>query len=324
MSQRQQLERIYEIDRQIREGLYPKAEDIMEALGCSRRVVFNDREFMVNRLHAPIEYDRERGGWYYTNPDFTLPNIMVEEGELLAFLLSIEIAERHFGTALENSLRSAIDKIATRIKGPIAVDMEKLRSRYTVAKPTTSDINEAVLLDFYRAAQNQHPIRMNYYTNSRGEWNERTINPHHLYQENGAWYVFGFDHLRQGMRNFHLGRIDRWEVLDETFEVELDFSAEEWMANSFDGIRGEKPEYVEIWFDAYQARWIRERRWPDGYEIEELPDGELLLRFQTGGLDGVKRWVMQYGSQAELREPRSLREEIVQELRLSLERYEEK
>jgi predicted DNA-binding transcriptional regulator YafY len=62
MSQRQQLERIFEIDRQIRAGLYPKAEDIAAKLECSRRVIFEDRRFMVDRLAAPIEYNREKGG----------------------------------------------------------------------------------------------------------------------------------------------------------------------------------------------------------------------------------------------------------------------
>ena len=108
MSQRQQLERIFEIDRRIKAGEYPNADRLAGSLEVSRRVIFKDREFMVNRLGAPIEYDRERGGWYYTNKIWTLPNIMVSEGELLAFFLSVEVARRYIGTALEESLRSAV------------------------------------------------------------------------------------------------------------------------------------------------------------------------------------------------------------------------
>ena len=47
MSQRQQLERIMEIDRRIRNGDYPNAESMAEILEVSRRVIFNDREFMI-------------------------------------------------------------------------------------------------------------------------------------------------------------------------------------------------------------------------------------------------------------------------------------
>ncbi|MDM8529380.1 hypothetical protein QUF58_14390 [Anaerolineales bacterium HSG24] len=52
MSQALRLERIFEIDRQIRAGLYPKAEDLMEQFECGRRVIFKDRAFMIDRLKA--------------------------------------------------------------------------------------------------------------------------------------------------------------------------------------------------------------------------------------------------------------------------------
>lgn len=323
MSQRQQLERIFEIDRQIRAGLYPKAEDIAAKFECGRRVIFNDREFMVERLGAPIEFDREKGGWYYTDSTWVLPNTMVNEGELLAFLLSIEVAQRHLGSTLESSLQSAIEKIAKSVKGPVAVDLEHLRSYYSVAEPITSATNEQALLDLYQAAQEQRQVRMNYYTNSRGEWNVRTVNPHHLYYENDSWYLFAFDHMRGEMRNFHLGRIDRWEVLSERFERKSGFSVEDWMGQAFRGIRGGEPVGVAIWFDEYQARWIRERNWPEGHEITELPAGDLVLRFETGGLEGVKMWVMQFGAQAEVLEPPELRQSVADELWQALKNYSE-
>ena len=58
MSQRQQLERLMAIDRSIRDDEYPNADRLAKRLEVSRRVIFNDREFMINRLGAPIEFDR--------------------------------------------------------------------------------------------------------------------------------------------------------------------------------------------------------------------------------------------------------------------------
>lgn len=60
MSQRQQLERIMVIDRSIRGGEYPNADRLAARMEVSRRVIFNDRDFMINRLGAPIENDRGR------------------------------------------------------------------------------------------------------------------------------------------------------------------------------------------------------------------------------------------------------------------------
>jgi predicted DNA-binding transcriptional regulator YafY len=177
------------------------------------------------------------------------------------------------------------------------------------------------LLDLYKAAQERRQVQMNYFSNSRGEWNVRTVNPHHLYYENDSWYLFAFDHLRGEMRNFHLGRIEWWEVLEKRFERSPGFSVDDWMGQAFQGIRGKEPMPVVIRFDEYQARWIRERAWPPGHEIEELADGGLILHFETGGLEGVKQWVMQYGRHAEVLGPPELRQMVAEALRLAMAKY---
>ena len=53
MSQRQQLERIMDIDRSHRDKAYPNADRLAKTLEVSRRVIFNDRYFLINRLGAP-------------------------------------------------------------------------------------------------------------------------------------------------------------------------------------------------------------------------------------------------------------------------------
>lgn len=322
MSQRQQLERLMEIDRQIRAGLYPNAERIAQKLEVSKRVIYLDKAFMVNRLGAPIELDRERGGWYYLNLTWALPTLFVNEGELMAFFLSVEVAHRYLGTAYETPLRSAISRLAKSLGNPVQVNLEELREHYTFAAPATPHVNEQLLVEVHRAIQRQLQVRMRYYTASRDEWSERTVNPHHLYNMRGDWYLFAYDQNRQEMRNFHLGRVDWWQVLADGFERVPNFSPGEWMSRAFQTERGGELENVAIRFDAYQARWIRERRWHETQQaLEDLPDGGVVLRFRSGGLDEVKRWVMQYGPHAEVLEPPHLRQAVAEELRQAAEKY---
>lgn len=310
MSQRQQLERIFEIDRQIRAGEYPNADRLAEKLEVSRRVIFKDREFMVERLFAPIEYHHEEKGWYYKDETWVLPNLMVSEGELLALFLSVEIARRYIGTALEETLRSAVEKIAQNIKGPVSVDLETLRKHYTFAAPALAAVDEQALMDLHHAIAEKRRVWMQYYTASRDEHTERTVSPYHLYNIHGDWYLIAYDDRRKDFRVFSVGRMEDWRVLSETFERDPGFSIREWMGSAFQTERGGEVLEVVLRFDAQQARYIRERRWHETQSIEELPSGGLILRFQTGGLGEVKRWVMQYGGHVEVLEPASLREAI--------------
>jgi hypothetical protein len=56
MPKRDQLRRILEIDRRVRSGEYPHPETLAVELEVARRVIFNDRAYMLNVLGAPLEY----------------------------------------------------------------------------------------------------------------------------------------------------------------------------------------------------------------------------------------------------------------------------
>lgn len=323
MSQRQQLERIYEIDRRIRAGEFPNALSLAKILEVGKRVIYNDRTFMVDRLGAPLAYDHEHGGWFYTNSAWALPNVMVTEGELLAFLVSVEIASRYIGTALEPALRSAVDKISKGIKAPVSVSLESMRSVYTFASPALTNANETILLELSQAIQNDKKVWMGYFTASRGDHTERTIAPYHLYNIHGDWYLIAFDDLRGEIRNFLVSRIESLKILPETFQRDLSFSIENWMGQAFQTERGDLPVEVKIWFDAFQARYIRERRWHATQTIENLPDKSLILTYRTSGLEEVKRWVLQYGAHAKVLVPDVLRQAVKEEVERLNNRYSE-
>lgn len=323
MSQRQQLERIFEIDRQIRDGRYPNAQQLAATLEVSSRVIFLDRQFMVDRLGAPIQFDRRRGGWYYANSSYALPSVMVTEGELLAFFLSVEIAQRSLGKSMEQDLRSAVTKISANLKGPVTVDLGLLKTHYTFAMPAISTVNEKLLMDIHTAIRENRQMHIYYYTASRNAHTDRVVDPYHLYNLHGDWYLIGYDHLRGAFRNFLAGRIEKWVMLDDTFQPSPGFDIDTWMGQAFQAERGDETAHVVICFDAYQARYIKERRWHESQQIEDLPDGGLILRFSSGGLNEVKRWVMQYGDHAEVIAPEELRKEVIGEVQKMVRRYQQ-
>jgi predicted DNA-binding transcriptional regulator YafY len=322
MSQRQQLERIMEIDRRIRQGEYPNADRMAALLEVSRRVIYNDRVFMIYRLGAPIEFDRERGGWYYTDQTWILPGMMVTEGELLAFFLSMEIAKRFIGTDLESPLRSAVDKIARVVKGPVSVDTNVLRSHVTFSGPASLVMNEQARIDLHDAIRNRQQVWMRYFTAGRGELTERTVLPYHLHNFQGDWFLIAYDTLRADYRIFLIGRIEKWQVLRETFERDEDFSPADWIGNAFQVHGGDEVVDVSIWFSPEKAQFIRERQWHPSQHIEEREDESLVLHLQTAGLVEIKHWVLQFGRGAEVLAPASLRETCLAEISAMLGRYQ--
>jgi predicted DNA-binding transcriptional regulator YafY len=321
MSQRQQLERFFEIDRQIRAGMFPNAKSLAEELEVGPRVIFVDRKFMLERLNAPIENDRKRGGWFYSDQTWILPNVMVNEGELLAFFLSVEVAQRYLGTTFQEPLLSAVSKMSQTIRGSVLVDLETLRTNYTFVPPPIVTVDAKTLLALHHAIQEHWQVEILYYAATRDEEKMRVCDPYHLYNVGGNWYVIAFDHLRNGIRTFHIGRIKSWRTLKSKFVIPPEFSIKDWVSGAFQAEGGGPPVEVVVWFDEHQARWIRERQWHGTAKLEPQPDGSLILRLHTSGLGEVKRWLMQYGSHAVVMKPEGLRQEVAEEAQRMVTAY---
>ncbi len=321
MSQRQQLERVLEIDRQIRAGLYPNADRLAAELEVSRRVIFMDRQFMVERLKAPIIHDRKHGGWRYRDATWMLPSTMVSEGELLAFALGIEAARRAVGTALEAPLKSAVEKITRSLRGPVQVDLASLQRHCSFGSSSAVAVDERTLLSLLAAISESRSVRMDYFTAESNTSSRRVVDPYHLHHVNGAWYLIAFDYVRLKILTFHVGRIRSLEIKEQSFTRDPGFDAEQWLRSAFQAESGEEVVDFAIRFDDYQAVFIRDRVWHPSQRIEELPHGELILHFQSSSWGEVLRFVLQYGSHAEVLSPVELRHEVAVEVAVLNQRY---
>ncbi|HID55465.1 TPA: WYL domain-containing protein [Candidatus Poribacteria bacterium] len=310
------LERILWIDREIRAGRYPNARKVKEHFDLrSIRTAYEDRRFMIDRLGAPIGYDRIKGGWYYTEPSYSLPSLILTKSEITAFFLGEELVRRYLGTPFERPLRLALKRITRYLPEHISFDPQEMLSGIVLTGGSTVEVEAELLVDLHRAIEERRQVEIFYYTASRDELNERVVDPYHLHNIRGDWYLIAFCHKRKEVRDFLVSRIRRLKLLPYRFEMEPSFSLNEYLAKGFIAERGKEPVEVVIKFDAYQARWIRERRWHPSQEIEELPSGELILRLRVGGLEEVKRWVMGYGSHAEVLQPEDLRQRIREEIK---------
>jgi predicted DNA-binding transcriptional regulator YafY len=318
------LNRIVQMDALIRSNSYPGVAALAARFEVTERTIYNDIDYFKSTLQAPIKYSRSRGGYYYTDATWLLPSVIATEGELLAFFLGAEVARRYLGTSFEEPLRTAIAKLSRNLPEKLQVDLNQLTQHYTFQPGATANTDPLLLVALSEAITAHQPVEMTYFTASRGERNVRVIEPYHLYNVRGDWQVIAFDHLRGQFRNFAVSNIEAWEVLqDEHFTRDAAFSPDAYLAQGFLAERGDTPHLIEIWFDAYQAHYIRQRRWHATETITEHPDGAITLRFHSAALGELRRWVMGYGTHARVLAPEALRNDVIAELRAALNLYEQ-
>ena len=123
------------------------------------------------------------------------------------------------------------------------------------------------------------------------------------------------------MRDFALHRIRRVTPTTERYEIPDDFDFRKYMAGALAIEKGGKPVEVAVRFAPRQARWIRERRWHASARIQEEMGGGLVLRMMVAETSELRRWVLQFGSEAEVVFPASLRKSVADDLRRAVAAY---
>jgi|SRR5579871_655032 len=312
-------ERIYWIDARIRGGHYPNMEGVRRQFGVSRRTVYQTLRHMRTRLEAPIAYDRARGGWRYTDSTFVLPYLVLAEREVAALRRSALAAQEYLSEEDAALARLLLDNLGTALPAGERARHERVRGAIRLRGGIQSDL----LAASERAVEWRQRMRLLYYSVQRDEVNERVVRPYALLHWRGEPHLIAFCEWRQALRQFFLGRVRQWELLpgEAAYSREA-FDVDAYLARGLGVRHGEEMVTVRARFSPYQARWIRERAFHESQQIEDLPDGGLLLTVYVAGIEEVRRWLLGYGAEVEVIEPASLRAEMAKTVKRLQQIYE--
>lgn len=148
------------------------------------------------------------------------------------------------------------------------------------------------------------------------EESDRRIEPYYLIFRWSSWYVWGWCKVREDFRLFKLNRMDRLRLSEGVFDkrsVPLPDLSDERVFPG--GIQ------VKALFDG-GCKWRLVEEYGTGC-FEEQADGRLLFHADYTNKENLLTWLMTFRDQAELLEPKELREELRQALIKTLKRYQE-
>jgi len=99
---------------------------------------------------------------------------------------------------------------------------------------------------------------------------------------------------------------------EDTFAPPPGFDVEAYLRGSFGLFRG-RPVRVVLRFSREVARFVAEREWHPSQVLAPLLTGELDLTLIVPVCPELRRWILGYGKDVEVREPQSLRDAIRRE-----------
>lgn len=298
------------IHEAVRSGEYPNATKLAREFEVSTKSIQRDLAFMRDRLNLPLEYDELRWGYYYQGEVGAFPSVQISEGELFALVVAEKALQQYRGTNFERPLLSALRKISEALPDTISIQLADWDQSVSFRQRAEPVLNLQVFDTLARATARRQQLELLYRKAGKAEAERRVVDPYHLGNINGEWYLFAFDHLRGDLRTFVPARMEAVKRTGKTFQRPQKFSLEHRLRGSFGVVAGQGDYLIVIQFSGAVAGYIREKKWHDSQQLRPLPGGGVELRLRLNSLAEIERWVLSWGGHARVFQPPELCEAV--------------
>ncbi|MDE3026035.1 MAG: WYL domain-containing protein, partial [Acidobacteriota bacterium] len=283
------------------------------------RRFYSDRAELL-ALGVPLQSQRDEftGEELYTlrSEQYFLPQLDLEDDELAALQTALYLLEGKFAYA--EPLRLALQNLALGRPG-FAEAPTATAGRVEVLDPDYSPEMPGRLAKLEGAISKQRTVKFEYWSISRDEVSERSLNPFALLPDNGVWYVVGHDLDREQIRTFRVSRI-RGEIKFATrrerdFRAPKDFDIERFRGRPPWKI-GDPVGEARIEVRGDTAWWVQRAYGSTG----RLEDGDFVTEYSS--LSQLASWVLRQDGRAVPVEPDDLRRDVAASLRRVREAHE--
>jgi proteasome accessory factor C len=301
-----QLRRILRVIPEIADDHDHDIEAIAHKAGVDKDALLSDLKAVADRYGAP-------GGFIEGMQIFIGPHkVQVKSDHFLRpmGLTHAELCALELGLAVLRAERppdetAAIDRTRDRLQKVIAklpTDHEE-RSMWHAELAPKDGLPH--LDELRKALRDYRKVRIVYRRGASDEPTTRVVRLYAIVPASGMWYAVAYCETHEALRVFRMDRVEEATVLSDKYEIPLDFSVRETL-QAGKGLKAEIPSAgLKVRYSPRIARWIAER---EGVDMEK--DGSLTIEHPLADADWGIRHVLQYGPDAEVLEPATLRDEI--------------
>lgn len=297
--------RLLKLEKAIQTIPYPDVKRLMKELEVSRRTILRDLEELKIYYDAPIEYDRTRKGYYYTDETFFVKNVLISESELVAMAGILPLLERYDNTPLKDTITKVYQTISQMLPDQVQVQSSLLNKVQFISDPLPVIDNE-VFTKIFEAINLHKTISFGYRSISSREHSPHSLDPYKIYCQKGDWYVVGFCHRHNKYSTYNLSRMKDIVLLSE-FRPDPDYERKVHIDPNFGIWNNELPVFkFELIFDKSINTYILERTWHKNQECFQDDDGNVHLTFESNQLQETLYWVLHFGSAVKIINPPEL------------------
>jgi predicted DNA-binding transcriptional regulator YafY len=320
-------ERFYKIDRLLTERRGATMAALIEALGTSKATVKRDLEYLKDRLHAPIVWDRTLRAYRYDTSDaraadYKLPGLWFSAAEIHALLTMQQLLGNLGGGLLEPHIQPLMMRLEALLESRDATADEvrrRIRILYVASRPMPAAHFETVA----SAMLKRRRLRIRYRARSSDAEGWREISPQRLVHYRDNWYLDAWCHLRNALRTFALDAIGAVESLERAAKDVPERRLDAELAGGYGIFSGRRLTWARLRFTPARARWVSAEQWHPEQRGRFEADGSYLLELPYSAAHELIMDILRHGSEVEVLSPRRLRAQVHEQLSAALRRYAE-
>ena len=312
--------------QELPDGLTLKA--LADRFGVGERTIRRDLTTLINGGFPIQELTKEAHGrkrWY---SEKTVASPAFNFEEVAAFSLGYRFLAPLKNSSLVEAAKEGLQNIRKQLEQLGTQQILLLNQLLEIFRESTngwSDYSHQsdVIATLITACEDEEVTVIRYRSYAAEEEQGYTIHPYALVMQMGTLYVLGFSCKDNEMRTWKLNRITEAECLKSKFKKPKDFDIDAHRRRGFGVfVFNDKPvQKVRIKVDGVMARYVQEHDWHETQHFEEQPDGSVIVQFEVVPTRELTNWILQLGCNAEVLEPKSLRQKITEEIAKMNRRY---
>ncbi|NTV96765.1 MAG: YafY family transcriptional regulator [Thiobacillus sp.] len=315
------MQRIFKLHQILAGRRYPIPRAQLETeLECSRATLTRILDEMRTFFDAPIEFDKEAGGYKYSRDAFELPGLWFTPSELLALSAAQKLLAEAQPGLLDGQLaplKARIDKLL----GQAHLGDGELARRLRILRMAARQPDTRVFQAVAGATAQRQRLDIDYHGRERDETSRREVSPQRLVHYRDNWYLDAWCHVRDGLRSFALDRIQAARILEQPArdldEAELDTH----YTATYGIFAGPAKDRAVLRFTAGRARWIADETWHPDQADRWLADGRFERELPYADPRELILDILKYGPDVEVVGPAELRAEIGRRLKAAAAQY---
>jgi len=270
---------------------------------------------------APIAYSKQNNGYYYSDQNYTIASIPLDESDIGAIYFATTVLDQFREINIFSQYNHAVDKIMEAVNLSRMMNGHEAENILQIEKVSFQKGQELLGI-ILKAIQSRKQITFDYTTFDRKNSKSHRVHPYLLKEYRHRWYLVGKHDRRQIILTYGLDRINHLIITPDDATPHPDFDPEAYFkyAIGITTYEGD-PVKIKLSFTPIQGEYIKSQPIHHTQKILLDNDEEFQIEIEVFPSIELRMLLLGFGPSVKVLEPHWFAAELCHSMRETLERY---